>query len=1462
MEETRPPREDQIEARADELRNGPISELAYTRSVAAAVAHSGKARPAGGLQPWVCVGPRNVGGRIVSMVQDPGNAQTIHAGSAHGGLWRTTDAGDTWTHLGPPSFNAPVGALATHPDRRQVLYVGTGSVAANYAAGDGLFRVTIQADGTGVFDRLARAPLPGDAPAAAANGAASRYTRIEVDPEDPERFWVASQTGLWRCRAAGTPVAPVWVRDLPPAAGPAPAGLPPLPTNPLFGTSSDFPAYATDLRIARDPRSADTVVVGGRTVARYLIIHVGVNAAGVFRGRYDRSTDTVAWEAATVSPGLATAVAGVNFPVAFGRVLIAMCRRQPSNLVVVFQDGNNQATQVFTSANDGTAWTRRGGIAAVDNGQANYSMILEVHPNDPRIIVCGTLNVALSVDSGATFTTILEWPNYDLGDHSQHADQHVAFFDVQDRRTLWIGNDGGISVARDVTRSDPAEPGFWRKRSHGILAGQFQDVTVHPQAALAFMSAGGLQDNGSWVSFGGQTWYRCGWADGGAIAIHAGNPRQYLASQNGGLNLTTVTGSLGPAADLVIESPVVHDLPLTDPRMRVRVDFYRSFPLTGNLRGPFVGLVEQDPRPANAGSGMLAWTADQNPPGTFSSPVAVSLGVPPAPLPAAPAGLPVALVNALALPGPLAEAGEAASALAFGPVPAAPPLRVEGWVGTTLGNIFHSGDAPTPAAAANAWTAVATLPSAGGQRLAPTRFAVHPTNPAMVAVAAMLSERACQIRISTAGAPGAARYQVRFWNNGAFGPFAAAVAATAAFTQLARSGLFVSFPAAAYAVGNSWIVSTNGTVSPSAPALAGALQVLPAFGRSITVVISAAGAVGAARFTFQVAGLPVQPALTTGAAVELPVTGVVLGFSGGPFVAGHTFTVNADNSVAPVGGAVGTVEVLARLQSRVFLSYNRGTNWTDISFPRTRPAAGFDADTDSLPAGPVTSVRFDVNGANIDLYAGTLAGVYRVTALPAAAPVAPAVVNAHWRPFNGTAGHELPLTLVNDIEAVTATRRLRVATFGRGIWDCDLAAAAAQPRLLIRQTPIEDGRTYPRAFPPPIPDDPRRPSGAVWLDHAHAFDIRIDTAPFDFFDDRVDGVEFDERLTVDTLVPLAEQAVYVQVHNWGFDDAIDVDVHLLFAPAGVAVPVLAGGGAPAASMPAGLPDPATLYAPPDFNPSGASPWRRVGPRKRIARLRRWDPMVVRFDWRPPVSLAVAPPSDYVALVALCTAAGDALPAALPAGTNLAGFIALERRAALRVVQIQPKAAARLFIRDGVDDDARLGGVAFVGRSPDLIVVQAQPADPAAAFKDLLSTRPQDSVQVAGANHVYVRVHNGGLEASDAEVHLWSLTIDALGAASFAFASWTRLTPAAAPFLTVSVPAGRSALAHVALNNPADPTPGSEVKSIALVALIRSTDNTDPLPDTTTIDSIDKFWAFFGTLFDSDNAALRVLRARS
>ncbi len=1599
---------DPVEARDEAQTRGLVGELDYARSVAAALAHAAKPRPGPALPPWVGIGPRNIGGRILSLAQDPAQPLTLYAGSAHGGLWRTLDGGDSWAHIdfGALPYNGPVGALAVHPSDSRMVYVGTGAVRPDQASGDGLFRLSFQANGVLHTDRLASAPGLGEAPQASVNGAAARYTRIEVDADEPQRFWAASNTGLWRCTAVGlAPAAPVltWVRDFPQGPG-VPAQAPNLVSQAGLGIESGFPAYVTDLRVARDPRSTETVLrPDGRRLLRFLVLYVAVQEAGVFRGRYDRQLDTVVWDA---QPSLVPNAPG---GAAFGRVLLALCRSRPTHVYTVFEtfDGDSRASTIVATEDAGDTWRQRGRIPLRDNQQAFFSMVLEVNPDDPRILACGTVNLALSMDGGASFQPILDWEHHDQGDHAQHADQHALVFDALDRRRLWLGNDGGIALARDITRRDGAAVGYWRKRSHGINAGQFQDVTVHRNPALNFISAGGLQDNGSWVGYGGPTWYHIGPADGGGIAVHGANPRQFLISQQTLCALGTVCSALPavpdapvlgvdpvtriPAVQLfTVSAPVLNDLPLADVRMRVRRDRYLPFRRMSEagLEGPFVGLLEQDPRVANAGQALYGFRfgnvgSEVAPALLLHQTVALVLAPPPglAALPTAPAAMPappqsaselplaLGLLQRVAFPAPALALGDEASSLAFGPDPGAAPPLVEGWLGTARGRLFHTNDAPL-GSAANPWADVAplTTPSSAGPPLlhAAVRLAVHPANPALVAAAALPADRTFFVVISTAGIPadlvgGAARCRVVFINpDGSLGAFQPPVPANSVFTPLAGTGLFLSFPDAAgytlnqawrinldgqvlpgrpmvafgrlpvearititgagaphrrntpggaaagnaqyqvelraglgfgppsaaadcefdfsrmlastmflrfpagtYFVGDSWIVAVDARVRPAAT-----LNVLPAFNQAFDLRIVAAGAVGVASFNVQLAGMPAAgPAVPTAIAVEVPGTGVVLHFSGGPFVAGHHWRIGVDNAVVAVGAVAGNVEVLGRLRGRVFLSHDRGAHWADVSFPRTRPAAGFDADSAALPPGPVTSLCFDAQAGGTDLYVGTLAGVYATRGVPLAAPVAPALPDLHWRPFNGPAGQALPPTLVNDLELVTGTRRLRAATFGRGLWDTDLANALPRRQLVIRQTLVEDGLAYPRPFPFPalLPDDPRVPAGSVWLDHAHAFDIRVDSAPFKFFDDVVDGVEFDEELGVDVLQPLAQQAVYVQVHNRGWDAVNDVDVHLLFAPAGVdgSLPMAPAVVAPpATSMPALAAPVAEVDAlgAPAFNPAGASPWRRVAAARRVPVLRPWEPVVLRFDWQPPADLAVAAPNNHVALLAVSTAADDALPAPA-AGEKLAAFIARERRAALRLVPIAALPAAQLSIRDGVDDDTRAGGVAFVGRSPDLIAVASAPADPAAAFADLLDTRPADSLRLNAANQLYVRVHNNGLAPATAEVHLWAVALDGLQAPSFAPGTWQQLTPAVAPFLTVAVPARGTALAHQAWANPPDPAPGSPLKAIALVALIRSTDNSDPLPDPTAagaITNVQQFWLFFDQPFHADNAALRVL----
>ena len=507
---------------------------------------------------------------------------------------------------------------------------------------------------------------------------------------------------------------------------------------------------------------------------------------------------------------------------------------------------------------------------------------------------------------------------------------------------------------------------------------------------------------------------------------------------------------------------------------------------------------------------------------------------------------------------------------------------------------------------------------------------------------------------------------------------------------------------------------------------------------------------------------------------------------------------NNNYVVAATGGNAGAIA-----QGRVFLTNNRGANWMEVtglavaSVIGGAPPGAVAGPLNALPPCPVTSLAFDPTVAAASpqiLYVGTLAGVYvirNLPRLPVGPPppiVPPAAFNPDWRTFNGPAAAPLPITLVNDLEIVSlaprpgavanspeSTLRLRLyaAMYGRGIFVCDVSPnyppgvpqGGPPRRLVIRQHLIEDGLAYPRPTPtvlnaapaapnynqPQMQGDPRllaipspvpaAPPIGAFNDHS-ALDIRVDNEPFQYFDETLDGVEFDEDLRTKNVVTGQVNAVYVQIHNAGWDRFTQpVDVHLFFAP----------GAAPAAGAdPAPLPDlhdnfwsnftvEPELPAPAGPLAAGAARWQRIGKKRTIPanRLSAAYPAVVRFEWTPPVSLAAA---GFVGLLAVCTNPEDPLgaPAAMP--LVMRTLVRQERRAAFRLVAVNPY-TPDVFIRDSVEDTGRATSGSFAGRSPDIIVVQSAEVNPAAAFADLLDTHNGDRIRTGSPQIIYVRVFN-------------------------------------------------------------------------------------------------------------------------
>jgi hypothetical protein len=650
------------------------------------------------------------------------------------------------------------------------------------------------------------------------------------------------------------------------------------------------------------------------------------------------------------------------------------------------------------------------------------------------------------------------------------------------------------------------------------------------------------------------------------------------------------------------------------------------------------------------------------------------------------------------------------------------------------------------------------------------------------------------------------------------------------------------------------------------------------------------------------------------------------GLRGVPFTSIAVHPSQAHYVVAATGGD--GAEGGRSVQGRVFLSNDRGAHWLDITglgaaveLSASAPAP-LGTPLRALPPCPVTSLAFDPTTAGASpqvLYVGTLAGVYVIRNLPPLPPgpppaiLPPAPFNPDWRSFNGLAAAPLPLTQVNDLQLVQLPARpgaaadspesmprlrLYAALHGRGIFVCDVSreypagvpAGGPARRLFLRQHSIEDGLAYPRPLPavlnaqptapsynqPQLGGDPRLPAlpnpppavpalpPGAFTDFS-ALDIRIDNAPFQLPDVTMDGVTFDLDLRAKDLAPGQLNAVYVQVHDAGWDRATQpVEVHLFFAPG---APPTGSDAVPLPNLHANfwsdfrsepeLPEPSTPLAP------GTARWRRAGKMRTIAarRMLPGNPAVVRFDWTPPSSLA----NGYVALLAVCTSAEDSLGVPPARLLNLASLIREERRVAFRLARALPFTPS-IHVRDSVDDTGRLGHGSSAGRSPDIIVAQTALADPAAAFADLSDNHRSDRIVHGVDQNIYVRVHNASDVEVDVDVEVsWvqpnaALTAGDVNAPAFDGSKWQVVAPVGPA--AVSVPARGWALARVIWQRTDVPPPSTEAgvfNAVGLAVLISSSSGAgDAAPQRSRVRDAASFWSFFSRMRESNNAAFRVV----
>jgi photosystem II stability/assembly factor-like uncharacterized protein len=413
-----------------------LQSLAVRSTTAAAAPDVAKAE-------WRLEGPTNIGGRILDIVVDADQPDTIFALPASGGVWKSTDAGRTFTPSWPSHYTQAMGAMAIGPDG--TLWVGTGEAGPGGGsityAGNGVYKST---DKGRTWTNVG---LP----------ESGRVGRIVVHPTDPSTVFVAAtgnlfveggERGLYRTTDAGA----TWE---------------------LVAEGDNARTGAADVAI--DPNNPDNVLVtmweNFRTPSRRYYTGLG---SGIYR-----STDGGDTFTRTGLPAFAPNAGQ-------GRIGIAYAPTEPNKVYAYTSTELGAFAGFYTSLDGGTTFTGVGAGVPLVTGSFVYGWWfgrLYVDPNDADRVFATGVSLAETTDGGLT------WGTSGAG---THADHHAMAWDPNVEGRIYNGNDGGVYRSDDNGSN-------WEFATYQPWS-QFYSVDVDANDSARIV--GGLQDNGVNRSFG------------------------------------------------------------------------------------------------------------------------------------------------------------------------------------------------------------------------------------------------------------------------------------------------------------------------------------------------------------------------------------------------------------------------------------------------------------------------------------------------------------------------------------------------------------------------------------------------------------------------------------------------------------------------------------------------------------------------------------------------------------------------------------------------------------------------------------------------------------------------------------------------------------------------------------------------------------------------------------------------
>lgn len=212
---------------------------------------------------------------------------------------------------------------------------------------------------------------------------------------------------------------------------------------------------------------------------------------------------------------------GNQLPMNGGRSEVAFA---PSNANVMYVSMDRNDGEIWQTTDGGGQWSLMSTGTNYLGGQGTYDNAIWVDPTQSNHIVVGGIKLWRSTTGGSSLTQISSG-NYYNGT-SAHDDQHIIVhhpdYDGSTNKTVFVGNDGGIQKAPDITAAGTSSG--WTNLANNLGITQFYGGAAAPDGSII---VGGTQDNDKlhYTPSGGTGNWSLGsshasWGDGGFAAVN------------------------------------------------------------------------------------------------------------------------------------------------------------------------------------------------------------------------------------------------------------------------------------------------------------------------------------------------------------------------------------------------------------------------------------------------------------------------------------------------------------------------------------------------------------------------------------------------------------------------------------------------------------------------------------------------------------------------------------------------------------------------------------------------------------------------------------------------------------------------------------------------------------------------------------------------------------------------------